>query len=81
MTAATQVRERMYADNAKKKVKMAELQAFVSRFSANASKAKQATGSLRKFSSKISNRRAVSARTFVLNRRSRCVVSRSKRRA
>jgi ATPase subunit of ABC transporter with duplicated ATPase domains len=43
MTAATQARERMYADNAKKKVKMAELQAFVSRFSANASKAKQAT--------------------------------------
>ena len=43
MTAATQARERMYADNAKKKVKMAELQAFVSRFSANASKARQAT--------------------------------------
>jgi ATPase subunit of ABC transporter with duplicated ATPase domains len=33
----------MYTDNAKKKVKMAELQAFVSRFSANASKARQAT--------------------------------------
>jgi ATPase subunit of ABC transporter with duplicated ATPase domains len=47
MTAATQVRERMYADNAKKKVKMAELQAFVSRFSANASKAKQATSRAR----------------------------------
>ncbi|MEL6869530.1 MAG: ABC-F family ATPase [Pseudomonadota bacterium] len=43
MTAATQARERMYADNAKKKVKIAELQSFVSRFSANASKAKQAT--------------------------------------
>jgi len=43
MTAATQARERMHADNAKKKVKMAELQAFVSRFSANASKARQAT--------------------------------------
>jgi ATPase subunit of ABC transporter with duplicated ATPase domains len=43
MTAATQVRERMQADNAKKKAKMADLQAFVSRFSANASKAKQAT--------------------------------------
>ncbi|MDE0753204.1 MAG: ABC-F family ATPase [Woeseiaceae bacterium] len=43
MTAATQARERMYTDNAKKKVKMAELQAFVSRFSANASKARQAT--------------------------------------
>jgi ATPase subunit of ABC transporter with duplicated ATPase domains len=47
MTAATQARERMYSDNAKKKVKMAELQAFVSRFSANASKAKQATSRAR----------------------------------
>ena len=43
MTAATMVRERMYAENAKKKAQMAELQTFVSRFSANASKAKQAT--------------------------------------
>ncbi len=43
MTAATQSREQMQNENAKKKVKMAELQAFVSRFSANASKAKQAT--------------------------------------
>ena len=47
MTAATQARERMHADNAKKKVKMAELQAFVSRFSANASKARQATSRAR----------------------------------
>jgi ATPase subunit of ABC transporter with duplicated ATPase domains len=43
MTASTMVRERMYADNAKKKSQIAELQTFVSRFSANASKAKQAT--------------------------------------
>jgi len=43
MIAATAVRERMQADNAKKKAKRAELQAFVSRFSANASKARQAT--------------------------------------
>jgi ATPase subunit of ABC transporter with duplicated ATPase domains len=43
MTAATQVRERQYADNAKKKAQIAELQSFVSRFSANASKARQAT--------------------------------------
>jgi len=43
MTAATQARERLQSDNAKKKVQIAELQAFVSRFSANASKAKQAT--------------------------------------
>jgi ATPase subunit of ABC transporter with duplicated ATPase domains len=47
MTAATQARERMYANNAKKKAKMAELQAFVSRFSANASKARQATSRAR----------------------------------
>jgi len=43
MIAATQVRERMQANNAKKKAQIAELQSFVSRFSANASKAKQAT--------------------------------------
>ncbi|KAA3649942.1 MAG: ABC-F family ATPase [Proteobacteria bacterium] len=43
MTAATQARERKYAENAKKKAQIAELQTFVSRFSANASKAKQAT--------------------------------------
>ncbi|NCC30255.1 MAG: ATP-binding cassette domain-containing protein, partial [Gammaproteobacteria bacterium] len=43
MTAASQARTRLYADNAKKKAQIAELQTFVSRFSANASKAKQAT--------------------------------------
>jgi ATPase subunit of ABC transporter with duplicated ATPase domains len=43
MTAATQARERLLAENAKKKAQLAELQSFVSRFSANASKAKQAT--------------------------------------
>jgi ATPase subunit of ABC transporter with duplicated ATPase domains len=43
MIAATQVRERQLSDNAKKKAQIAELQTFVSRFSANASKAKQAT--------------------------------------
>jgi ATPase subunit of ABC transporter with duplicated ATPase domains len=43
MTAATAVRERQLAENAKKKAQIAELQTFVSRFSANASKAKQAT--------------------------------------
>ncbi len=47
MTASTQVRERMQSDNARKKAKIAELQAFVSRFSANASKAKQATSRAR----------------------------------
>jgi ATPase subunit of ABC transporter with duplicated ATPase domains len=43
MLASTQARERMQADNAKKKAQITELQSFVSRFSANASKAKQAT--------------------------------------
>ncbi|MCF6301362.1 MAG: ABC-F family ATPase, partial [Proteobacteria bacterium] len=43
MTAATQAREKLYSENAKKKTQIAELQSFVSRFSANASKAKQAT--------------------------------------
>ncbi|NUW72448.1 ABC-F family ATPase [Vibrio mediterranei] len=43
MFAATQARERLLADNAKKKAQIADLQTFVSRFSANASKAKQAT--------------------------------------
>ena len=43
MTASTQVREQLLADNAKKKGQIDELKNFVSRFSANASKAKQAT--------------------------------------
>ena len=43
MIAVTEVRERLLSGNAKKKVQIAELQSFVSRFSANASKAKQAT--------------------------------------
>ncbi len=43
MTAATQARERQQSVNAKKSAQIAELQQFVSRFSANASKAKQAT--------------------------------------
>ena len=43
MLASTQARERLLADNAKKKAQITELQDFVRRFSANASKAKQAT--------------------------------------
>ncbi len=43
MTASTQARERAQSLNAKKSAQIAELQQFVSRFSANASKAKQAT--------------------------------------
>ncbi|SDU33982.1 ABC-F family ATPase [Halopseudomonas salegens] len=47
MMAATQARDRLLSDNAKKKAQIAELQQFVSRFSANASKAKQATSRAR----------------------------------
>ncbi len=47
MVASSQARERLLADNAKKKAQIAELQTFVSRFSANASKAKQATSRAR----------------------------------
>jgi ATPase subunit of ABC transporter with duplicated ATPase domains len=47
MQASTLVRDQLLADNDKKKEKMAELQGFVSRFSANASKAKQATSRAR----------------------------------
>ena len=43
MTASTMVAEQLNTDNAKKKAQIAELKAFVSRFSANASKSKQAT--------------------------------------
>ena len=43
MTAAAQAREGLQAANARAKDKIAELQTFVSRFSANASKARQAT--------------------------------------
>lgn len=43
MIAVTTVRDSLLASNAKKKAQIAELQTFVSRFSANASKAKQAT--------------------------------------
>jgi ATPase subunit of ABC transporter with duplicated ATPase domains len=43
MFAATQARERLMSDNAKKKAQIDDLKAFVARFSANASKARQAT--------------------------------------
>lgn len=43
MIASTQARERIASENSKKKAQIAELQQFVSRFSANASKSKQAT--------------------------------------
>lgn len=47
MTASTMVTEQLQADNAKKQAKITELKAFVSRFSANASKSKQATSRAR----------------------------------
>ena len=47
MIAATQARERVSVENEKKKVQIANLQAFVSRFSANASKSRQATSRAR----------------------------------
>jgi ATPase subunit of ABC transporter with duplicated ATPase domains len=43
MAAATEARARLLANNAKKEAQIAELKSFVARFSANASKAKQAT--------------------------------------
>jgi len=48
MVASTRARERLHSENAKKKTEIAELQQFVSRFSANASKAKQATSRARR---------------------------------
>ena len=47
MLAATQARERLLSDNAKKKAQIDDLKAFVARFSANASKARQATSRAR----------------------------------
>jgi len=47
MIASTAARERLQSENAKKKAQIAELQQFVSRFSANASKSKQATSRAR----------------------------------
>jgi len=47
MTASTQVQETLLANNAKKKAQIADLRTFVSRFSANASKSKQATSRAR----------------------------------
>ena len=47
MAMAMQARQRQLSDNARKKEKIEELQAFVRRFSANASKSKQATSRLK----------------------------------
>jgi ATPase subunit of ABC transporter with duplicated ATPase domains len=50
MTAATQARERLHSENAKKSAQIAYLQQFVSRYSDNASKAKQATSRAKQIS-------------------------------
>ena len=47
MIASTQARERVQSQNKKKQAQIVELKQFVSRFSANASKAKQATSRAR----------------------------------
>ncbi|MDA0790404.1 MAG: ABC-F family ATPase [Proteobacteria bacterium] len=47
MIASTAARERMQSQNAKKQAQIVELKQFVSRFSANASKARQATSRAR----------------------------------
>lgn len=47
MLASTQARERLLADNAKAKERVAELQDFVRRFAANKSKSRQATSRLK----------------------------------
>ena len=47
MIISTEARERVQSENAKKTAQIAELQQFVSRFSANASKARQATSRAR----------------------------------
>jgi ATPase subunit of ABC transporter with duplicated ATPase domains len=46
--ASTLIREQLFAENAKKSAEIDELQAFVNRFSANASKAKQASSRAKK---------------------------------
>ena len=47
MIAATAIQDRMRSDNAKKEEKIKDLKHFVSRFSANASKSRQATSRLK----------------------------------
>jgi len=78
MTASTQARERMLADNAKKKAQIADLQSFVSRFPPTRRKPGRqpaARGRSRKSSWRMSNRPAASIRLSVLNftRRKNCI--------
>ena len=48
MTASSLIREQLQTANARKSAELAELQQFVDRFSANASKAKQASSRAKK---------------------------------
>ncbi|MBE9397983.1 ABC-F family ATPase [Pontibacterium sp. N1Y112] len=48
MAASSLIQEQLHSENAKKSAELEELQQFVNRFSANASKAKQATSRARK---------------------------------
>ena len=48
IAASTLIREQLHAENSKKSAEIDELQAFVNRFSANASKAKQASSRAKK---------------------------------
>jgi ATPase subunit of ABC transporter with duplicated ATPase domains len=81
MTAATQARERLLADNAKKKAQIADLQSFVSRFSANASKSRQATSRARQIDKiKLEELKppAVRTRSSASSRTRNCSVTRWK---
>ncbi len=55
MIASTAIQEKMQTDNVKKEAKIKELKHFVSRFSANASKSKQATSRLKQLDKIILN--------------------------
>ena len=48
LEASALIREQLHTENAKKTAELDELQAFVNRFSANASKAKQASSRAKK---------------------------------
>ncbi len=68
MAAASLVQEQLQSANARKSAELAELQQFVDRFSANASKAKQATSRARKMEKiKLDEIKASSRRTPYLS--------------
>ena len=76
MLASTAARERVQSENAKKATQIADLQQFVSRFSANASKARpHVPDRLKRSSWKTSNPPAASARLSDSTRKRNCTVS------